>query len=122
MSGKADSTVSISPSAMRRLSSSMSIRPCISSSALLHVNVNRLPFRIVIQRRQPQLAAQATLFHAAERRLHVYAAPGIDGEVAGLHGAGNAEGPADVARPDRAGEAVARVVRQGHRLRLVAER
>ena len=79
----------MAPSSMSRLSS------CSS-----------LPLSVMVERLQAQLAPEAALLDAAERRFEMDAAAGVDGEVAGLHGARDAEGAADVARPDRAGEAV----------------
>src|SRR6185295_10845485 len=87
-----------------------------------HVDIHRLPLRIVLQRHHPQFPPHAALLHAAEWRLEVDAAAGVDGEVAGLHGAGDAEGAADVARPDRAGEAVVAVVGHADGAGLVVER
>src|SRR5205823_5276125 len=90
--------------------------------ASAHINVDRFPLRVRIERLKAELAPKSALLHAAERRLKMHAAAGIDREVAALHGAGDAESAADVARPDRAGEAVVAVVGEAHGVGLVAER
>src|SRR5436309_15125201 len=106
MSGNAAMTVSISSSATIRLRVSVSLRPCMVlvstdvrmleggtgwgppniltslPSPVPHVDIHRLPLRIVIQRGHPQLASQPAALDAAERRLEVHAAAGVDREIA----------------------------------------
>src|SRR5262245_48437489 len=121
MSGNAAMTVSTSSSATIRLSVSVSMQPCILSSRP-YVDIHRLPLRIVLQRRHPQLPPQPALLYAAEWRLEVDAAARVDRQVAGLHGARDAQRAADVACPDRAGQAVVAVVGQADGIRFIVER
>src|SRR3954447_11519761 len=143
MSGKTAITVSMSPAAMRRVSSSRLMRPCISGfvdawvrgsvdgpsrprtlepTHLSYVYIHRLPLRVRIERLQSELASDAAAFHAAERFFEMHARSGVDGEITGFDGAGDTHRAGDVARPDRARQAVHRIVRQLDGLRFVAER
>src|ERR1051325_3315475 len=130
MSGNAAMTVSISSSATRRFSVSVSMMPCMihqlhsctvaqlrscigggapmqlcnyATLQLPHVDIHRLPLRVRIQRLQSQLAPHTTFLHAAERRLEVHAAAGVDRQISRLDRSRRAQRPAEVARPDRSG-------------------
>ena len=70
----------------------------------------------------PELAAEAGLLEAAERRRDADRAVRVDAEHAGLERARDAQGAGAVRGPDRAGQAVRRVVRDPDRVRLVVER
>ncbi len=69
-----------------------------------------------------ELAAEPALLEAAERRRDPHGAVRVDREHAGVERTGDAERSGSVARPDRAGEAVDRVVGDPHGVRLVLER
>src|SRR6266540_2992024 len=103
MSGRTAMTVSMSPSAAIRFRVSRSIRPCMSRT---HIDVDRLPFGVMVEYLESQFTSQPAALHAAERRFEMHAAPAVDREIAGLHGARDAHRARDVARPDRSGESV----------------
>src|SRR3954464_11219396 len=97
-----------------------SSRP-ISRSALRRVE-DVLHFRVPVEPVQATLPAEAGLLEAAERRRDAHRAVRVDAQHAGLECARDPEGARAVLRPDRAGEAVRRVVRDPDRVRLVLER
>src|SRR6266705_2795404 len=69
-----------------------------------------------------QLTAEARLLEAAERRPVAHRGMRVHRQVPGLHRAGDPDRPAHVAGPDGAGQAVGRVVGDGHGLRLIGKR
>src|SRR5436309_12691819 len=71
---------------------------------------------------QPELASEAGLLEAAERRRDANRAVGIDRQHPRLERARDAQCPRTVTSPDRAGEAVRRVVRDPDGVLLVGER
>ena len=81
-----------------------------------------LDLGVAVERVHPELAAEARLLEAAERRRDAHGRVRVDAEDAGLDRARDAERPRAVARPDRAGEPVRRVVREPDRVGLVVER
>src|SRR6185295_6367790 len=124
MSGKTASTVSISPLSMR---SPTCLRVSMPRTGLSNIgSVLRdeyaLPLAVVIEGRRPQLAADAATLDAAERHLQVDAPARVDRKDARLDGARHPQRAADVARPQRAGEAVEGGVGEPHRLLLGVER
>src|SRR5438477_6272217 len=117
MSGNAAITVSISSSATSLFSVSVSILPImfnggwrvVGPPATCHplpanIQIHRLPLRVMIEHLHSELASQTAAFDAAERRLEMHTAAGIDRQISGLHGARDAKCAADVASPDRAGQ------------------
>ena len=70
-----------------------------------------LDLRVAVERLHPELAAEAGLLEAAERRRDAHRAVRVHREHAGLERPRDAQRPRAVARPDRAGEPVRRVVR-----------
>ena len=84
--------------------------------------VDRLGLGVGVERVRPELAAVAGLLEAAERRRHAHRGVRVDREHAGLDRARDPQRLGAVARPDRAGEPVDRVVGELDRLLLVAER
>src|SRR5688500_1585417 len=119
MSGKAAMIVSMSPSETRRFRVSTSILPGMIS--LAHIDVDRLPFGVVVERLQSELTSEAALLHPAEGSFQMDAAPGIDRKISSLHGARDTHGATDIARPDRARQAVVAVVGHGDRSGFVIE-
>ena len=75
----------------------------------------------MIEHLHSELASQTAAFDAAERRLEMHTAAGIDRQISGLHGARDAKCAADVASPDRAGQSVLTVVRNAHRIVFAVE-
>src|SRR4051794_15535182 len=75
-----------------------------------------------VQRVGPELAAEAGLLEAAERRGVTHRRVAVDREVARLDAAGDAQGPAEVAGPDRPRQAVLALVCHADGVRLVLER
>src|ERR1700690_465513 len=90
--------------------------------SLLRRDEDVLDLRVALQRVHAELAAEARLLEAAERRRDAYRAVRVDREHTGLERARHPQGPRAVARPDRAGKAVRRVVRERDRVCLVPER
>src|SRR3954471_13477213 len=84
--------------------------------------VDVLELGVVLERVRPELAPDARLLEAAERRGHPNRGVGVDRDHAALDRARHPQRLGAVARPDRAGEPVDRVVGQANRLLLVAER
>src|SRR5262249_55610054 len=82
----------------------------------------RFDLRVALEGLHAELAAEAGLLEAAERRRGPDRAVRVDRQDAGLDSAGDADGAGAVPRPDRAGGAVRRVGRLGHRVGLVVER
>ena len=70
----------------------------------------------------PELAPEAGLLEAAERRRYAHRRVRVDAEDAGLERPCDPQRPRSVARPDRAREPVRRVVRDPDRVGLVVER
>src|SRR4051794_8497703 len=81
-----------------------------------------LDVRVAVERSHAQLAAEPRLLHAAERRVRADRAVRVDREHARGDAARHAQRPRAVARPDRPGKAVRRVVRDPNRVPLVGER
>src|SRR5262245_37705749 len=96
-----------------------SSRPGIS--ALRRV-VDVLDLGVRVERVRAELAADARLLEAAEGGGDAHRGVRVDRDHARLDRARRPDGLGAVARPDRAREAVDRVVRDPHRLRLVLER
>src|SRR3954453_5935045 len=97
-----------------------STRP--GTSAPLGRVVDGLRLAVVLDRVRAELAAVARLLEAAERGRHAHRRVRVDRQHAALDGARHPQRLGAVARPDRARQAVDRVVGQRHRLLLVAER
>src|SRR6266496_4240858 len=76
--------------------------------SLRHVNI--LQLRIPLHRRHAEVTAQAALFEAAEGSFDVDAGVAVDAEDAALDLARNTQGSAQVVGPNRAAQAVARIV------------
>src|ERR1700733_3918677 len=74
------------------------------------LRVDRFDLRVEVNRVLAQLAAEARLLVAAERRHRVDLTVRVDPNGAGLQLARDAERAVDVLGPDRGGQAVARVV------------
>src|SRR5215218_4101149 len=96
-------------------------RPPASRNDSFRRVVHVLQLRVVIERVGPELASEARLLEAPEGRAHAHGPVRVDGEHTGLDGPRDAQRLGAVASPDRAGEAVDRVVGEPHRLRLVTE-
>ena len=88
-----------------------------SSPYMIEIHPDALHLRVVLERVHAHLAAEAALLVAAERRRRVVDVVGVDPDRAGLELARDVVRLLDVLRPDRGGQAVARVV--GARDRLV---
>src|SRR5271156_4531303 len=71
---------------------------------------------------RPEFADEAGLLEAAERRPVPHRRMRVHRQVAAVHRPGPPDRAADLAGPDRAGQAVGRVVGDRHRLGLVGER
>src|SRR5260221_4664042 len=96
-------------------------RPLIEFLAL-RGDVDALDFRIALQRVHAELPAEARLLEAAERRRDAHGRVRVDAQHAALERARHAERASTVARPDRAGETIRRVIRDPDRVSLVLER
>src|ERR1700736_96499 len=97
------------------------VRAMSNPSCLLETDEDVLDFRVELQRVHTQLAADAAALVAAEGRLLVNASAAVDTEHPGLDAPGDPQGAPDVARPDRPGKAVRRVVHEPQDLVLVVE-
>src|SRR5712692_4146735 len=94
----------------------------IPALPLLVAQEDALDLAVGLKGRHPQLAAEAALLDAAERSLEEDATAAVDREDAGLQGAGHTQGAAEVAGPERAGEAVEAGVGDRDRFFLAVER
>ena len=122
----------VAPSSLKRLAVSAPMplaAPVITHtlpSSRRHQHLRRvvdvLDLAVVVERVRAELAAVARLLEAAERRGHPHGRVRVDRDHAALDRARRAQRLGAVARPDRAREAVDRVVREPDRLLLVAER
>src|SRR5439155_3242802 len=81
-----------------------------------------LELRVVLERVRAELASYTRLLETAERRRHPHRRVRVDRDRPGLERPGDAERARSVLRPDRAGEAVDRVIRDPDRVGLVLER
>src|SRR5215470_3099325 len=77
-----------------------------------------LDLRVALERMHAELPAEAGLLEAAEGRRDANRAVRVHGEDAGVDRSCDAQRPGAVAGPDRAREAVRRVVRLPDRVRL----
>src|SRR3712207_9546157 len=77
----------------------------------LRGDVDVLDLCVVVEGVRPELAPDAGLLHPAEGRRDAHRGVGVYREDPGLYAAGHPEGAGAVAGPDRAREAVDRVVR-----------
>src|SRR5258706_10619134 len=91
----------------------------VSSSFLAEENAFCLG--VVLEGRHAELAPEAALFHATERSFEEHAPATVDGKDSRLDGARDAQRPPEVAREERAGEAVGRVVREADGVLFVLE-
>src|SRR6266851_8898805 len=89
---------------------------------LLQLHPNRFDLSVKIDRVPAELAAEAGLLVAAERRDRIELVEAVDPDRAGLERAGHLMGAAQVARPDRGGKPVVRVVALKNRAVLIRER
>src|SRR5437764_6692924 len=80
-----------------------------------------LELRVVLERVRAELASHTRLLEPAERRRDAHGRVRVDRDRPGLERPGDPERPRSVLRPDRAGEAVDRVVRDPDRVGLVVE-
>src|SRR5215212_10676337 len=87
-----------------------SSRPGISP--LLRRQVDVLHVGVVVEGVRAQLAPDPGLLHPPEGRLDADRGVGVDGDNTGLYQAGDAQRAGAARGPDRAREAVDRVVRQ----------
>src|SRR5215208_947124 len=94
-------------------------RPGIS--VLLRGQVDVLYFGVVVECVRAQFAPYPGLLHPPERRLDADGSVGVDGDDTGLYAPGDAQGAGAARRPDRAGEAVDRIVREAYGFLLVLE-
>src|SRR5436309_3327458 len=94
--------------------------PASRSPICRHVDV--LDLRVTVHSMHAELAAEARLLHAAERRDHAHRAVRVEREHAGVDRPRHAERAGSVAGPDRAGEAVHRLVGNAHSVGFVVER
>src|SRR5215217_1817676 len=76
---------------------------------------------VVVQGVRAELAPHARLLHPAKRCCDPDGSVGVYGQYAGLDAAGDAHGPGDVLRPERAGETVDRVVGEANGVLFVLE-
>src|SRR5215207_3270809 len=90
-------------------------------SALLRGDVDVLYLGVVVEGVRPELAPDARLLHPAEGCGDADGGVGVYGDDARLHAPGDAQGAGAVLSPDRAREAVDRVVRLPYRILLVIE-
>src|SRR5437588_4721299 len=81
-----------------------------------------LHLRVTVHSLHAELAAEVRLLHAAERRDDAHRAVRVQRQHAGVDGPRHAERARSVAGPDRAGEAVHRLVGYPHGVGLVLER
>src|ERR1700694_1083720 len=88
------------------------VRAMSNPSCLLETDEDVLDFGVELKRMHAELATNAAAFVAAEGRLLMNAPAAVDAEHAGLHPPRHPERAANVARPDRPGKAVRRVVDQ----------
>src|SRR5690349_2126981 len=85
------------------------------------VDEDVLGLGVEVERRHPELPTDARHLVAAERRLRVHGAVRVHADHAGLESTRGAHRLADVAAPDRAGQAVGRRVGEAKRLFLRVE-
>ena len=85
--------------------------PCEPAISLRRV-VDGLDLGVVVERVRAELAAEARLLEAAERRRHAHRRVRVDRQHAGLDRPRDAQRLGAVARPDRARQPVDRVVGQ----------
>src|SRR5271167_5016039 len=83
--------------------------------------VDGLDLGVGVERVRPELTAVAGLLEAAERRAHAHRGVGVDRDRTALDRARHAQGARAVARPDRAGQAIDRVVGQARGIGLTGE-
>src|SRR5512133_3747003 len=91
------------------------------SSTFLRLEVDVLDLGVGVERVGAELAAEARLLEAAERGRDPHRGVVVDREHAGVDRPRHAQGTGAVAGPDRAREAVDRVVCDPHRLLLAPE-
>ena len=96
--------------------------PACSVVARLRRDEDVLDLGERVERVGTELAAEAGLLEAAERRRVAHRRVRVDRQVAGLDAAGDPQRAPDVAGPDRAGQAVLGVVGHPDRVGLVVER
>src|SRR5919202_5219215 len=94
-------------------------RPGISG--LLRREVDVLDLGVVVEGVRAQLAPHARLLHPAEGCRDAHRGVGVDGDDARLYAAGHAQGAGAARGPDRAREAVDRVVREAYGVLFVLE-
>ncbi|ABA50512.1 hypothetical protein BURPS1710b_2316 [Burkholderia pseudomallei 1710b] len=92
-----------------------------ASRALVRAQLHRFVFEIFVEAVHAVLAADARLFETAERRGHV-PCPAVDIDLPRADAARDAHRALVAARPHRAAEPVRRIVRDAHRVILVAIR
>src|SRR5215212_1585916 len=90
-------------------------------SALLRGDVDVLYLGVVVEGVRTELASDAGLLHPAEGCGDTDRGVGVYGDDTRLHTPGYAHGAGAVLRPDRAREAVDRVVRLAYRILLIIE-
>src|SRR5579863_3020266 len=94
----------------------------VASGGRLELHPNRFDLRVKIDRVFAELAAEAGLLVAAEGRNRIELVEAVDPDRAGLERARHLVRAGDVARPDRGGEPVVRVVALKNRVVLILER
>src|SRR3954453_16815664 len=89
--------------------------------AVLELDADILRFREEVERLEAAFASDAAFFHAAEGDAEVAEEPAVDPDGARVERCGDAMRSREVARPDGGGEAVARGVGEGDRVRFRIE-
>src|SRR6187551_977547 len=126
-------TQTFAPSSVKRIAASRPMPPPapvmtqtfplnLPMSSALRRDEHALDLRVALERVHAELAAEPRLLEAAERRLHAHRRVCVHGEDAGVGCPRHTQCTGPVARPDRAGEPVRRVVREADRVGFVLER
>src|SRR5262249_46489514 len=109
------------PPARRGLTGEPGVPPCSPPCSSVDLGHDVLDLRVVLERVRAQVLAVARLLVTAVRHLRDQRDVVVDPDGAELELARRVQRPADVARPDRSGQAVIDAVRPGERLVVVGE-
>src|SRR6266699_1451240 len=94
------------------------LEPALQMKIAARVDAEALPGKVFLNARHAEFAAKAGMVPDAERGFHMPDVVSVDPDIGHVEAPGKPKRPADILRPDRAAEAIRRVVGDGQRVNL----